>query len=93
MLFLARLADRIGRRRLIILTSLVLAPLFALGAALALWAWLFALFQILIAALLGGSVSSATVMLAEELPMEQRARGRTSPEPLPARSGECSGWL
>jgi AAHS family benzoate transporter-like MFS transporter len=74
-MLLARLADRVGRR-LIILTSLVLAPIFALGAALALWAWLFALFQILIAALLGGSVSSATVMLAEELPMEQRARGQ-----------------
>ncbi len=74
-MLLARLADRVGRR-LIILTSLVLAPLFALGAALALWAWLFAFFQILIAALLGGSVSSATVMLAEELPMEQRARGQ-----------------
>jgi AAHS family benzoate transporter-like MFS transporter len=74
-MLLARLADRVGRR-LIILTSLVLAPIFALGAALALWAWLFALFQILIAALLGGSVSSATVMLAEELPTEQRARGQ-----------------
>lgn len=74
-MLLARLADRIGRR-LIILTSLVLAPIFALGAALAPQAWMFAVFQVLIAALLGGSVSSATVMLAEELPMEQRARGQ-----------------
>jgi MFS family permease len=74
-MLLARLADRVGRR-LIILSSLVLAPAFALGAALAPWAWLFALFQVLISALLGGSVSSATVMLAEELPMEQRARGQ-----------------
>jgi len=74
-MLLARLADRVGRR-LIILSSLVLAPIFALGAALAPWAWLFALFQVLISALLGGSVSSATVMLAEELPMEQRARGQ-----------------
>jgi MFS family permease len=74
-MLLARLADRVGRR-LIILLSLVLAPIFALGAALAPWAWLFASFQILISALLGGSVSSATVMLAEELPMEQRARGQ-----------------
>jgi AAHS family benzoate transporter-like MFS transporter len=74
-MLLARLADRVGRRR-IILVSLFLAPIFALGAALAMWAWLFAAFQILISALLGGSVSSATVMLAEELPMEQRARGQ-----------------
>src|SRR5271155_2182619 len=35
-MLLARLADRVGRRR-IILTSLVLAPFFALGAALAPW--------------------------------------------------------
>lgn len=74
-MLLARLADRVGRR-LIILLSLVLAPIFALGAALAPWAWLFGFFQILISALLGGSVSSATVMLAEELPMERRARGQ-----------------
>jgi MFS family permease len=74
-MLLARLADRVGRRR-IILSSLLLAPAFALGAALALWAWLFAIFQILISALLGGSVSSAIVMLAEELPMERRARGQ-----------------
>ena len=74
-MLLARLADRVGRRR-IILMSLLLSPILALGAALALWAWLFAIFQILISALLGGSVSSAIVMLAEELPMEQRARGQ-----------------
>jgi MFS family permease len=74
-MLLARLADRVGRR-LIILLSLVLAPIFALGAALSPWAWLFAIFQILISALLGGSVSSAIVMLAEELPMDQRARGQ-----------------
>jgi MFS transporter, AAHS family, benzoate transport protein len=74
-MLLARLADRVGRRR-VILTSLVLAPFFALGAALAPWPSLFTVFQILISALLGGSVSSATVMLAEELPMEQRARGQ-----------------
>ena len=36
----------------------------------------FALFEILISALLGGSVSSAIVLLAEELPVEQRARGQ-----------------
>jgi MHS family proline/betaine transporter-like MFS transporter len=36
----------------------------------------FAFFEILISALLGGSVSSAIVLLAEELPVEQRARGQ-----------------
>ena len=74
-MILARLADRIGRRR-IILTSLVLAPFFSLGSATAPSPWLFATFQVLVAALLGGSVSSATVMLAEELPVERRARGQ-----------------
>ena len=36
----------------------------------------FAVSEILISALLGGSVSSAIVLLAEELPVEQRARGQ-----------------
>ncbi len=74
-LLLARLADRIGRR-LVILTSLVLAPVFSLGAALAPTPAIFALFEILVAALLGGSVSSAIVLLAEELPVNRRARGQ-----------------
>jgi MFS family permease len=74
-LILARLADRVGRR-LVILLSLSLAPMFAAGAALASRPGLFAVFEILIAALLGGSVSSAIVLLAEELPGERRARGQ-----------------
>lgn len=74
-LILARLADRVGRRR-IILSSLVLAPLCAVGAALARHPASFAVSEILISALLGGSVSSAIVLLAEELPVEQRARGQ-----------------
>jgi MFS family permease len=74
-LILARLADRLGRRQ-IILICLSLAPLFSLGAALAPTPQLFAAFQVLISALLGGSVSSAIVLLAEELPVEGRARGQ-----------------
>ncbi|HTT76195.1 MAG TPA: MFS transporter [Candidatus Binataceae bacterium] len=74
-LLLARLADRIGRRR-IILATLVLSPLMAAAAACSYRAPLFALFEILIAAMLGGSVSSAIVVLAEELPVEKRARGQ-----------------
>ena len=74
-LLLARLADRVGRR-LVILSSLVLAPLFSAGAALAPTANAFAVYEILVSALLGGSVSSAIVLLAEELPVRQRARGQ-----------------
>ena len=53
-----------------------MAPLCALGAALARHPAPFALFEILISALLGGSVSSAIVLLAEELPVKERARGQ-----------------
>ncbi|HVC45179.1 MAG TPA: MFS transporter [Candidatus Binataceae bacterium] len=74
-MLLARLADHIGRRR-IILASLILAPIFSLGSAMAPNPWEFAIFQVLISALLGGSVSSATVMLAEELPVDRRSTGQ-----------------
>jgi len=74
-LILARLADRVGRRRIILL-ALSLAPLFALCAALARTPAPFAFFEILISALQGGAVSSAVVLLAEELPSERRATGQ-----------------
>lgn len=74
-LFLARLADRVGRR-LIILASLVLAPLLSVGAAIAARPLVFAACEVLISAILGGSVSSAIVLLAEELPTERRAQGQ-----------------
>jgi MFS transporter, putative metabolite:H+ symporter len=71
----ARLADRIGRRP-VILGSLFLAPLFCAGAAIASTAAAFAVFETLVSALLSGAVSSAIVLLAEELPVRQRARGQ-----------------
>jgi MFS family permease len=74
-LLLARLADRVGRRRIILL-SLLLSPPLSLGAALSSSAAWFALFEILVSALLGGSVSSAIVVLAEELPTNRRAVGQ-----------------
>src|SRR5260370_22292550 len=76
-LLLARLADRFGRR-MVILASLLLAPLFTAGAALAPNARIFAGCEIIVSALLGGSASSAIVLLAEELPATQRARGQAS---------------
>jgi MFS family permease len=74
-LLLARLADRVGRR-IIILVSLFFAPVFAGTAILAAHPMSFAISEIMISALLGGSVSSAIVLLAEELPVEQRAQGQ-----------------
>jgi MFS family permease len=74
-LFLARLADRVGRRR-IILAALIATPLLSVGAGISRKAAPFAAFEILISALLGGSVSAAIAFLAEELPIKQRARGQ-----------------
>ena len=76
-LALARWADRVGRRRIILL-GLVLSPLLSLASGIAPGAVSFAVYQILISALLGGSVTSAVALLAEELPVKQRARGQAA---------------
>ncbi len=76
-LILARLADRVGRREIILL-SLVLAPIFSALAAVVPGARWFAVCEIFISALLGGSVSSAIVVLAEELPVDNRALGQAA---------------
>src|SRR5271170_6378191 len=91
-LLLARLADRVGRR-LVILGALLLAPLFSAGAALAPTANnAFAACEIMVSALLGGSVSSAIVLLAEELPVKQRARGQAAAA-LASAIGGVLGYL
>lgn len=76
-LALARWADRVGRRRIILL-GLVLSPLLSLASGVAPGPVSFAAYQILISALLGGSVTSAVALLAEELPVKQRARGQAA---------------
>jgi MFS family permease len=90
-LALARLADRVGRR-LVILGALMLAPIFSAGAALAPTANAFAACEIMVSALLGGSVSSAIVLLAEELPVKQRARGQAAAA-LASAIGGVLGYL
>ena len=90
-LMLARLADRVGRR-LVILGALILAPIFSAGAALAPTATAFAACVIIVSALLGGSVSSAIVLLAEELPVKQRARGQAAAA-LASAIGGVLGYL
>ncbi|MGH7908204.1 MAG: hypothetical protein ACREP6_16410, partial [Candidatus Binataceae bacterium] len=55
-LLLARLADRVGRRRIILL-SLFIVPICGVGAAISPHPLTFAICEILIAALLGGTVS------------------------------------
>ena len=76
-LALARWADRVGRRRIILL-GLLASPALSLTSAIAQGPISFAIYQILISALLGGSVTSAIALLAEELPVNQRARGQAA---------------
>ncbi len=75
-LVLSRLADRIGRRR-ILLGCMVMTPLCALGAAVSLSMLFFAFFEIGLYACIGATVAGSVVMLAEELPVGQRARGQS----------------
>jgi predicted MFS family arabinose efflux permease len=75
-LALARMADRVGRRR-VVLWSMAGTPASALGAALATRVvWLIVSASFLFA-FLGATIASAVVMLAEELPVAERARGQS----------------
>lgn len=75
-LALARMADRVGRRR-VVLWSMAGTPLSALGAALAtrlVWLIVSSCFMF---AFLGATIACAVVMLAEELPVAERAKGQS----------------
>lgn len=72
---LTRLADRIGRRR-VLLASLVLLPALALGSALAPGVRLFVALQVLVAALYVTVLATTMVVITEELPDAQRAEGQ-----------------
>jgi len=75
-LALARMADRVGRRR-VVLSSMVGTPLSALGAALSpRVAWLI-VSSIFLLAFLGATIASGVVMLAEELAIHERAKGQS----------------
>lgn len=90
-LALARLADKFGRRRIILL-CLASAPIFAASAAVVRSAAVFTTLQMFTAALLGGSVSSAIVLLAEELPVKHRARGQAYAA-LASAAGGVLGYI
>lgn len=72
---LARAADRIGRRRILLATLLALAP-FALATALAPGLWSFVAVQVGVQALKGVLLTVVPVMVAEVLPTASRARGQ-----------------
>lgn len=74
-LILSRMADRNGRRRVILL-GLAVTPLASLGAALSRGIAGFIFFEIITYAAIGATFSSCFVMLAEALPIAERARGQ-----------------
>jgi len=74
-LVLSRMADRIGRRRILML-SLLVTPVGSLGAFLSSSAAWFILFEILVYSAIGATFGSAIVMMAEALPIEKRSEGQ-----------------
>jgi 2-amino-4-hydroxy-6-hydroxymethyldihydropteridine diphosphokinase len=72
---LSRLADRVGRRRLL-LVSAGLVPVVALASLLAPTASAYAAAQICMVAVLGTFGAVSAVVITEELPLEWRARGQ-----------------
>jgi MFS family permease len=75
-LALARMVDRLGRRR-VLMWSTVAMPVCALGAALSPQLALFVAFEIVLSAFAGAAAASAIVMIAETLPIPRRAQGQS----------------
>jgi MFS family permease len=75
-LALARMVDRLGRRR-VLMWSTVAMPACALGAALSANLALFVAFEIVLSAFAGAAAASAIVMIAETLPIPRRAQGQS----------------
>jgi len=74
-LILSRLADRVGRRRILLL-CMTATPLLALAAAASTNIIAYAFFEIFLFAFITASVSGSVVMLAEAMPFDQRAKGQ-----------------
>ena len=74
-MFVSRMADRMGRRR-VLMWSLVATPLCAIGAALSASEPWFIIFMIGMYSFVGATFASAIVMLAEALSVRWRARGQ-----------------
>jgi len=75
-LALSRMADRVGRRR-VVLWSMAGTPLSALCAALSPHVAMLAVSSIFLFAFMGATIASAIVMTAEELAVDDRARGQS----------------
>jgi Major Facilitator Superfamily len=85
-LILSRMADRNGRRRVILL-GLAVTPLASLGAALSHGIAGFIFFEIITYAAIGATFSSCFVMLAEALPIAERGQ-----RPGLCASRHLMGW-
>ena len=75
-LALARMVDRVGRRR-VLMWSAVAMPACALGAAIPTNLALFVAFEIVLSAFAGAAAASSIVMIAETLPIPRRAQGQS----------------
>jgi MFS transporter, putative metabolite:H+ symporter len=75
-LALSRMADKTGRRR-VMLWSMFAMPMCAAGAALSMHLALFVFFAILLNAFCGAALASAIVIVAEVLPIAERANGQS----------------
>jgi len=75
-MILSRMADRVGRRQILLL-CMTATPLLALSAAAATNIVVYAVFEIFLFAFITASISSSVVMLAEGMPMDQRAKGQS----------------
>ena len=74
-LILSRMADRVGRRRIVTL-GLIMTPLCSVGAALATKAAWFIFFEVAAYSAILATFGSAIVMVAEALPIEKRSEGQ-----------------
>lgn len=73
---LARMADRLGRRRVLMWTTVGM-PACALGAAMSARLVPFVAFEIVLSAFAGAAAASSIVMIAETLPIVRRAEGQS----------------
>jgi MFS family permease len=74
-LILLRMADRIGRRRIVLLRVLP-TPLCSLARAISASVRLFVIFELIVYAGIGATFGSSFEMLAEALPIEKRSEGK-----------------
>src|ERR1700691_309612 len=92
-LALSRMIDRLGRRRMLLM-SMAGTSASALAAAFATDYTAFALCEIALYAFIGATISGGVVILAEELPIELRARGQSwGGLGIGAGGGLCLTWM